>query len=110
MSINELTGEQRRQLTDTQQVFQALQSADYEARHRFAGGMRWAERKSIEYLLRKIGRSESSSGRKSPETEQIYDAFITGRAANQDRRDGLAKRLESFAPINRAMRIARTPA
>jgi hypothetical protein len=109
MFIRELTGDQRRQLVDTQQVFESWREAFREAKRRFAGSMRWVERNGGEYLLRKIGRAETSLGRQSADTERIYEAFAKGRIENQDRLKGLAKRLDELAPVNRAMGLGRMP-
>jgi hypothetical protein len=48
-SINDLRGEQRRQLIDTQQVFDTWRQTHQEAK-RLAGGMRWGKRNGTEYL------------------------------------------------------------
>jgi hypothetical protein len=71
--------------------------------------MRWGERNGADYLLRKIGRTETSLGRRSADTERIYEAFAKGRIENQDRLKGLAKRLDELAPVNRAMGLGRVP-
>jgi hypothetical protein len=109
MSASELKGDQRRQLVDTQQVFDAWRETAYESKRRFAGSMRWGERNGADYLLRKIGRTETSLGRRSADTERIYEAFAKGRIENQDRLKGLAKRLDELAPVNRAMGLGRVP-
>ena len=55
------------------------------SRDEFAGGMQWLKVKKWEYLTRYrrnpiTGEQKSSSiGRRSPETEAIYDRFIKGR-------------------------------
>jgi hypothetical protein len=109
MYVSELNGEQRRQMIDTQQVFNVWREASRESKRRFAGSMRWGERNGTAYLLRKIGRTETSLGRRSAETERIYEAFAKGRIENQDRLKGLAKRLDELAPVNRAMGLGRVP-
>jgi hypothetical protein len=109
MFFSELKGEQRRQLIDTQQVFDTWRETSREARRRFGGSMRWAARNGVDYLLRKTGRTERSLGRRSDETGRIYDAFMNGRAANRDRLKGLAGRLDELAPVNRAMGLGRVP-
>lgn len=109
MNNKELSGEQRRQLIDAQQNYEVLRVAAREKRRRFAGGMRWAKRESGEYLLRKIGMSERSLGPRSVETERMHDAFVVGRAAIEERLDSAASRLDTMAPINRAMGIGRLP-
>jgi hypothetical protein len=107
--FNDLRGEQRRQLIDAQQVFQAWRAAHRESRRRFAGSMRWVKRNGTEYLLRKIGRAETSLGPRSKNTEATHDAFVEGRAKSNDRLQGLVKRLDELAPINRAMGLGRVP-
>ena len=42
--LKTLSGEQRRQLIDTQQAYEAWHAANAAAKHRFAGSMRWAQR------------------------------------------------------------------
>lgn len=109
MQLNELTGEQRRQLIDSQQIYESWRLARQDRDRRFAGGMRWASRNGADYLLRKVGRSETSLGVRSPETEAAYDAFVSGRAHNRDRLVGLARRLDEMAPVNVAMELGRVP-
>jgi hypothetical protein len=107
--LKDLNGSQRRQLIDTQQVFTTWRAAKAEHDRRFVGGMRWAKRGNAAYLLRKTGKRETSLGVRSAGLEQAYDAFIKGRAENQDRLSQLTKRLDEFAPINRAMGLGRVP-
>ncbi|MDP2409852.1 MAG: nucleotidyltransferase domain-containing protein [Pseudolabrys sp.] len=107
--LDVLTGAQRRQLIDTQQVFATWRAAKSDRERRFSGGMRWAKRGKTEYLLRKTGKRETSIGVRSAELELIYDAFITGRAENRDRLHNLKERLDAIAPVNLAMGIGRVP-
>jgi hypothetical protein len=109
MSVSELKGDQRRQLVDTQQLFDTWRETAHESKRRFGGSMRWGERSGAAYLLRKIGRTETSLGRRSADTERTYEAFAKGRIENQDRLKGLAKRLDELAPVNRAMGLGRVP-
>ena len=103
MQIMTLSGEQRRQLIDTQQAYDAWRAAKADSNRRFAGSMRWGERNGKEYLLRKIGKTERSLGFRSKETEAAYEAFLRGRSENSDRLAGLAERLDKLAPANVAM-------
>ena len=107
--FKEMNGEQRRQMIDTQQVFEAWRAARLERDRRFKGGMRWGKRNGAEYLLRKAGRGESSLGRRSADTEASYEAFKQGQKANAERLGHLAQRLDELAPINRAMGLGRMP-
>ncbi len=107
--LKELTGEQRRQLIDTQQVYEAWLGADGERQRRFAGSMRWVERNGAQYLLRKIRQTENSLGPRSEETERSFAAFSEGRERNRDLLAGLSDRLNSLARVNVAMGLGRVP-
>jgi hypothetical protein len=107
--IKLLSGEQRRQLIDTQQVFEAWRAAKSDDRRRFTGGMRWGTRDEKTYLLQKIGKSEKSLGLRNQETEAIYKAFTCGQVKNADRLAGLSARLDWLARINVAMNLGRVP-
>jgi len=109
IQFNEISNEQRRQLTDARQVFQAYKDTQIEYDRRFTGSMRWAERKGKEYLLRKISSSETSLGPRSVETEASFSAFERGRADIRDRLKSLTKRLDEMAPVNKALGIGRVP-
>lgn len=109
MQSNRLTGEERRQLIDAQQAWRVWRQLDGDKRRRFSGSMRWAERGSGDYLLRKTGRSEVSLGPRGPETEKAHKAFIEGRAANRELLRGVAAKLDRMAPVNRAMGLGRMP-
>ena len=76
---------------------------------RFAGSMRWVERKGHVYLLRKRANSEVSLGRRTAETENIYQAFRDGRDEEKKRSRELNARLKEMAPVNRALRLNRVP-
>jgi hypothetical protein len=107
--LNKLNGTQRRQLIDTQQVFEVWRAARLERERRFNGSMRWVTRSGHDYLLRKIGKREKSLGPRSPELEATYAAFVAGRKDNSERLTQLARRLDEYAPINVAMGLGRTP-
>lgn len=107
--LSDLTGNQRRQLIDTQQAFEAWRVTRLTRTRRFNGSMRWAKRGSVSYLLRKVGSRETSLGPRSATTEAAYAAFLTGRAENKERLAGLADTLDRLAPINRAMKLGRIP-
>ncbi|GJL93622.1 MAG: hypothetical protein DHS20C05_00270 [Hyphococcus sp.] len=71
--------------------------------------MRWAERESGVYLLRKVGTAERSLGVRSPKTEEAYNAFMHGREVNSKLLVGISTRLDEMAPVNRAMGLGRLP-
>jgi len=109
MSFRSLSAEQRRQLVDTQQVYEGWRAANKAAQERFAGSMRWANRNGTDYLLRKIGKTETSIGPRAEKTEATYDAFIKGRAKNTDLLAGLTEQINKLAPINVAVGLGRVP-
>lgn len=109
MNFKSLSGEQRRQLIDTQQVYEAWRAANEESNRRFAGSMRWSKGHGTEYLLRKIGKAETSIGPRNKETEDAYQAFLRGREENTNRLTGLSARIDELAPVNVAMGLARVP-
>ena len=109
MKINELTAIQAKTLIDLRQANDVWRAADQDMRHRFSGSMRWQERNGCDYLMRKIGNSEKSLGRREPRTETIYQAFIDGRAAGRGRPASLTKAVESQAAIARATGLGRVP-
>ncbi len=109
MYFNEIASIQRRMLIDVRQAYEAWSAADQEMRHRFAGSMRWQKRGAAEYLMRKVRSVEKSLGRRQPETERTYDAFIQGRAAAKDRLAGLVAALQTQAAIARSVGVGRVP-
>jgi hypothetical protein len=109
LKIKELSLDQRRQLIDTQQVYETWRLADIEFRRRFIGSMRWAKRNGTEYLLRKTGKAETSLGPRDAQTEAAYQAFFTGREQTSDRLKSLATRLDERARVNVALALGRVP-
>ena len=97
----ELTNEQRRQLIDVQQVFEAWRNSRQAAR----GHMRWLRRHGFEYLHYKTGRTERSLGRRSKETE----ARMAEHKEARERYRRTGERLKTMARVNRALRLNRVP-
>lgn len=109
MNLSEMNGEQRRQMIDAKQVFEAWRAADQDFRHKFRGSMRWRRVNGAEYLYRIAGRVEKSMGRRTAETERIKDEYTEQRARIRQRRGRLAERLKGMDRLNRAYGIARMP-
>lgn len=110
----EMTGQQRRMLIDTRQLWQAAEAA----RNRFkgyAGSMHWQTTKGRDYLVRKLEDPVSrvprnqSLGPRSSETEDIYEKFMSGRMEAKARLRRVEAQAESQAAINRAIGIGRVP-
>lgn len=106
LEINEA---QRRQFIDAEQVFQAYQAAQQEAkRHR--GSMFWREQSGHTYLikLRPDGR-QRSLGPRSPELDKTFEAFMTGKERSEQRLKALRGQVDVMRRLNRALRVGRTP-
>lgn len=109
MFFNSLTLEQSRQLVDVRQVFGSFEAADAEAGDRFHGSMAWKQVAGRDYLYRRRGKSDSSLGPRSPETETAMEAFTVGKIRNEDRKKQLRGRLEGMARVNVALGLGRVP-
>ncbi|WP_349369939.1 GSU2403 family nucleotidyltransferase fold protein [Salinarimonas sp.] len=107
--LNSLSNEQRRQLIDARQVFEAWDAARGRLAAHYAGSMRWAARSGKDYLLHKRRSVERSIGPRSAGTEAILARFETGRAEVQDEIARLEERLARMAPVNVALGLARVP-
>jgi len=97
----ELTNEQRRQLIDVQQTYEAWRSSRADAR----GHMRWLNRRGTDYLHHKIGQKERSLGPRSDKTE----ARMREHKAARERLKRTGARLKTMARVNRALRLNRVP-
>jgi Nucleotidyltransferase len=109
-----MTREQRR-LVETMRSTTFDFSALARSRDEFGGGMQWLKVKKFEYLTRYrrnplSGEQKATSiGRRSPETEVIYDRFITGRADLDRQMDALRPELAEQARMAKALRLSRAP-
>lgn len=114
LQLQELNGDQSRELINTAQRF----SAFTEARKReegYRGSMSFVARNGAEYLLRdyydpKSGiRRQKSLGRRDAATERTFQAFTQGKAESADRRRLAMQTLQRQAAVNRALRLGRVP-
>jgi len=96
-------------LIDVQQRAEALRAIEGDLRRRFAGSMSWKPRDGRDYLYKRNGPVEKSLGAKSPETEEMHRAFTMGKAAAEQRRQGLRRTLQGMARVNKAMGLGRVP-
>ena len=112
MSLLELTLEQRRQLVDTEQVWQAWDGARRQvAGH--SGSLGWKAVNKRDYLVRVDGpaarRRSRSLGPRSPDTERILQEFTKGKQQAHEAFARTSERLREMARMNRALRLARVP-
>jgi hypothetical protein len=113
MHFQELNNDQRRELINSQQRFQALRDAKaaWDAQR---GSLTLVESKGHEYLVRsyydKAGlRKQTSLGARSPETEKMKTDFEARRAAAEDRWKNLRDTMERQTAVNRALGLGRVP-
>ena len=109
----DLNADQRRELVNTRQRYQAWREASARVRE-MRGSMVWSTTKGHSYLTRASydrqgRRRQSSLGPRSPETEQIKAAWEAERNEAARRFDGLAETLERQAAVNRVLGLGRVP-
>lgn len=110
MDFPELELDQRRQLIDTQQRFEAWRLADRIFRTSYKGSMAWKKIKGKEHLYRIVSRyTQKYVGPRSPEIERLKSEYITSRTTSRARITKMRKSIEKAAPINRAMGLGRVP-
>ncbi len=108
MTFVELSGDQIRQIINTEQTYHAFRKARSE-RERYRGAMAWKRVRGHEYLYRKRAGVWKSLGPRSTDTELAYESFHRGRSAARERVTSLDQVIRAQAPVNRAMRLGRVP-
>lgn len=105
-----LSHQQRLHLVNSQQLYENYRVAAGHARS-YAYGMRWKRVRDVEYLFRGADRAGGgrSLGRRSPQTEEILEAFHAGKASADARLAAVEAQLEEQARLNVALRLARVP-
>jgi len=110
MDFPELSLDQRRQLIDTQQRFEAWRLADRAFRTSYKGSMAWKKIKGKEHLYRIISRhTQKYVGPRSPEIERLKSEYMASRTTSRARITKMRKAIEKSASINRVMGLARVP-
>jgi hypothetical protein len=109
----ELDNDQRREMVNTRQRFQAWLEASRRERG-YRGSMIWGDVQGKEYLLRSYydehgRRRQTSLGRRDAKTEAMKQKFDTDREAAQAERKRLDGALNRQAAINRALGLGRVP-
>jgi hypothetical protein len=97
----ELTNEQRRQMIDTTQTFEALRPASVELAS--MGTMRVQKTNGEPYAYEVHGKVRKSQGRATPELMKRVEAHKARRKSLQGRVRTIGNRLEKMAPVNRAL-------
>jgi hypothetical protein len=108
MQLSDIGDDARRQYIDARATFEAWEAAKKEAAA-VRGGMRWKNVRDTDYLIRTVGRSDTSLGPKSPETNAMYERFQGRKAMAEERMAGLEKQLARQRKLNRALLVGRAP-
>ncbi len=107
--FNDLASRVVRDRVDMLQLWEAWIEADDRRRHSFRGSLHWEVRSGREYLYSRKGRVAKSLGPRSPDTEQIYQAFREGKAEVEVRLGRLTAEMERLAAVLRAEGAGRLP-
>lgn len=110
--FTELSTHQHKHMTDTAQLWDAYCAAKRRAAG-YAGSIRWKVVNDAEYLVKTVAGPDkpktASLGRRSPETEMLFETFATQGDAARDRVKSLSEALETQARVNKAFRLGRVP-
>jgi hypothetical protein len=98
-----------RQSIDSATIFQETKRVQREA-NSYAGGMYWKRQDGYEYLV-KTSRDNKQEriGKRTPETELVYDTFTHKKASIEARLKSLKQNLTEAERLNRALKVGRVP-
>lgn len=115
MDLQPLEWEQRRHLSEVQDLWRTLGPL-VQDRHQFTGGLTWKKvRDDAEYLARfrtdplTHTKKFTYLGRRSPETEKTYNAFQRERSDLDGKIEALQRRMNVAARVTKALRLGRMP-
>lgn len=105
-----LSDQQRLYLVESDQLYRAWRQARWRS-HDYRYGMRWKKVNETEYLvrLRDAKGNGKSLGRRSAQTEDLYDRFVAGKELADQALQGLTERVKTQSRLNRALRLGRMP-
>jgi hypothetical protein len=109
MQFRAYDGEQIREIVNSEQLYEALLTGEAELHRRFRGSMTWKRVSGRDYLYRKQSGDWRSLGPRNPESERVYDDFISGREQLKERLTSLNARLRRSARVVRALGLGRVP-
>lgn len=100
---------QNRQYIDAESVFREFHRVKKDSKQT-RGSMIWREVEGRKYLIRTGPRSNQKSlGPQSPETELIYERFITRKNELAERLDSIKRTFNEQKRLNKALRVGRAP-
>lgn len=98
-----------RQIVDSVSIFSEWRRAALAARS-YAGGMYFKKEGDYEYLVKTFpNNKQQRHGRRSPETEKIFNSFIGLKAKTEDRVRSLSGALAEAERMNKALKVGRAP-
>ncbi len=105
-----LNDQQRLNLVESDQLYRAWRQAQWRSRD-YRYGMRWKNVNNAQYLIRlqDANGNGKSLGRRSPETEDLYERFVAGKQLADQTLQGLTEKLITQRRLNRALRLGRMP-
>lgn len=107
--LRDIGDDARRQYIDAQSAFTEWERA-VKAAAEVRGGMYWKRQGTAEYLIRTSpANTQKSLGRKSPETEAIFNKFTNRKETAEQRVKDLAEELTRHQRMNRALYVGRAP-
>ena len=99
-----------RQVIDSTTLFEEYHRVRAEAR-KYEGGMYWKRQGDYEYLTRTTpDNRQKRIAPRSPEAEQIYSGFMSGKRDTEARLKSLRDALRDAERMNKALKAGRTPA
>ncbi|MGB6536633.1 MAG: nucleotidyltransferase domain-containing protein [Xanthobacteraceae bacterium] len=113
IEFQELNGDQRREVVNTQQRYSSLRESQEKAKA-YRGSMVWTQIKGRDYLIRSYYdrsglRRQTSLGPRAKETEAIKREFDRGRETTRARLADLQAVMTRQTAINRAIGLGRVP-
>lgn len=110
MEFNELSQNQLRVSVDLRQTYEAYREAVKAAAH-YAGGFSWKTVSGHQYLVKTLNRrgSVKSFGRRSPQTEAIYEEFVSGKERAKEREASLRQSVYELSGMAKGVGIGRAP-
>lgn len=98
-----------RQIVDASTLFAEWRRADAQARP-YAGGMYFKKEGEYEYLVKTLpDNRQERIGRRTPETEQVLERFLSKKRDAEARRKSLAEALRETQRMNKALKAGRIP-
>jgi len=98
-----------RQVIDASTIFEEWRRAGIQARP-YVGGMYFKKEGAYEYLVKTYpDNRQERMGRRSPETEQIFERFTSRKREAEARRKSLQEALDEAQRMNKAVKAGRVP-